>query len=350
MDRSNTLGLRMEQKALPIWRLFLSLPLLVMIGAFASFPAGAETGRPNPELGPTQVQVGIFLLDLDAIDSASQSFEANVYFVATWKDPRLVDEAQERTITRPLDQIWNPRLQILNQQRLWSTMSDIVDIEPDGTVKLRSRVWGSFSQPLDLREFPFDTQTISIHVVAADYEPNQVALSPSPSSGIGSELSVADWEVVDWRIATEFKTPDPEIAQSARIALFLEVERLRGYYWFKVIAPLILIVAMSWAVFWIDPKELSTKISITITAMLTLIAYRFAIGANLPAISYMTRMDLFILFSTILIYASLVMVVTTAAFSAKGKPEVSGRIDRVARWGLPLAFIASWMISMMIPN
>lgn len=337
------------KRAFPVHQVVTTLLCLVLVVApMSAFPS-ETTDRPNPELGPTTVEVEIFLLDLDAIDSASQSFEANVYFVATWKDPRLVDEAQERTITRPLDQIWNPRLQILNQQRLWSSMSDIVDIEPDGTVKLRSRVWGSFSQPLDLREFPFDTQTISIHVVAADYEPNQVALSPSPSSGIGSELSVADWEVVDWRIATEFKTPDPEIAQSARIALFLEVERLRGYYWFKVIAPLILIVAMSWAVFWIDPKELSTKISITITAMLTLIAYRFAIGANLPAISYMTRMDLFILFSTILIYASLVAVLTTAGYSRKGSHGIAKGIDRGSRWGFPLFFFASWLISMFLP-
>jgi hypothetical protein len=335
--------------AFPTREVAATLLCLVLAVAPTFAFAFQDTSRPNPELGPTPVEVEIYLLDVDAIDSASQSFEANVYFVATWRDPRLVDEAQGRTISRPLDQVWNPRLQILNQQRLWSSMSRIVNIKPDGTVKQRARVWGSFSQPLDLREFPFDTQTISIHVVAADYEPNQVTLLPSPRTGIGDEFSVADWEVSDWRISTEFETSDPAEAQSPRIALFLEVNRLRGYYWLKVIAPLILIVAMSWAVFWIDPKELSTKISITITAMLTLIAYRFAIDSNLPAISYMTRMDLFILFSTILVYASLVAVLTTAAYSRKGRDGIAKAIDRGSRWGFPLFFFASWLISMFLP-
>jgi hypothetical protein len=102
-------------------------------------------------------------------------------------------------------------------------------------------------------------------------------------------------------------------------------------------------------VFWIDPKETSTKISITITAMLTLIAYRFAIGASLPTISYMTRLDLFILFSTILIYASLVAVVTTAAYSRKGSHSIAKGIDRSSRWGFPLFFLASWIVSMFLP-
>lgn len=336
--------------ALPDRSLFLKLFGVAVMLASAFVPAGADTGRPSAELGPTQVQVAIFLLDLDAIDSASQSFQANVYFEATWKDPRMADEARGQTITRRLEEVWHPRLQILNQQRIWSSLTEVVDIEPDGTVTERARVWGDFSQPLDLREFPFDTQTIKILLVAAGYGPDEVVLSASPLSGIGDEFSVADWKIVDWRMTKDFAIPGPEGAQIAGIAMALEAERLRGYYWIKVIAPLILIVAMSWAVNWIDPKDTGTKVSITITAMLTLIAYRFAIGASLPQISYLTRIDLFIAFSTILIYASLITVVTTAAFSVKGKPGVARRIDQISRWGFPLFFLASWTVSMILPT
>jgi hypothetical protein len=262
------------------------LPLLALIVALSAPSVSADTRRPNPDQGPTQVQVSIFLLDLDAIDSASQSFQANVYFEATWKDPRLAGDASGQAITRGLDEVWHPRLQILNQQRLWSSLPDVVDIDPDGTVTQRARVWGDFSQPLDLREFPFDTQTIDIPVVAAGYGTDEVTLSAGFASGIGKEFSVADWKVVDWQMTTDVPVPGPDDVQDRSIAMVLEAERLTGYYWIKVIAPLIMIVAMSWAVNWIDPKELGTKVSITITAMLTLIAYRFAIGANLPQISF----------------------------------------------------------------
>ncbi|MEA3275019.1 MAG: hypothetical protein U9Q81_06965, partial [Pseudomonadota bacterium] len=168
-----------------------------------------------------------------------------------------------------------------------------------------------------------------------------------PRSGIGEVFSVADWKVVDWRMVTDYKLPGSVEGQDPAIALFFDVERLHGYYWVKIIAPLVLIVAMSWAVFWIDPKEMGTKISITITAMLTLIAYRFAIGANLPVISYLTLLDYFIMVSTLLIYASLVTVVTTAAFERKGNFKLAKRIDRVSRWSFPLFFILSWGVIML---
>ena len=67
------------------------------------------------------------------------------------------------------------------------------------------------------------------------------------------------------------------------------------HYLLKVILPLVLIVISSWAVFWIDPINASSQVSIAMTSMLTLIAYRFAIDIQLPRLPYMTRLDIFIL-------------------------------------------------------
>jgi hypothetical protein len=274
-------------------RLWLTLAFVLLVSA-ANVKAGPDTGRPDAEQGPTQVTVDMFLLDLDAVDSAAQSFDANIYFEASWKDPRLADESLSGSRTLPLSQIWHPRLQILNQQRLWATLPEEVEVSPNGKVTQRARVWGSFSQPLDLRKFPFDTQWITVTVASAGYGPSEVTLIPGSMSGIAKHFSVADWRIADWRMTGDATIPGPEGVEDRGVELLMVAERLTGYYWIKVIAPLILIVAMSWAVFWIDPKELGTKISITITAMLTLIAYRFAIGVSLPHVSYLTRMDWFI--------------------------------------------------------
>ena len=324
-----------------LWRSFSAFTFLLLVSVPIAH-AGTNTGRPNPEQGPTTVTVDIFLLDLDAVDSAAQSFDANVYFEASWRDPRLIDESLRGSRTLSLKEIWHPRLQILNRQRLWASLPDEVEVAPDGTVTQRARVWGSFSQPLDLRKFPFDTQWITVTVAPAGYGSAEVTPIPGSMSGIADEFSVADWRILEWRITADVIIPGPEGVRDPGVELLLVAERLPGYYWIKVIAPLILIVAMSWAVFWIDPKELGTKISITITAMLTLIAYRFAIGASLPHISYLTRMDWFILFSTILVYTSLVAVIVTAAYARKGNSTLAMRIDCASRWGFPLFFVIAW--------
>jgi hypothetical protein len=119
-----------------------------------------------------------------------------------------------------------------------------------------------------------------------------------------------------------------------------EAQRHVGYFVTKVILPLIFIVAMSWVVFWIDPVDAGSQVSVSVTAMLTLIAYRFAVGALLPKVSYLTRMDDFILASTVLVFLSLVEGVVTSRLAAGGRLAIARQMDRHARWVFPVAFLA----------
>jgi len=123
------------------------------------------------------------------------------------------------------------------------------------------------------------------------------------------------------------------------VTFSFKADRRAGYFIGKVIIPLLLIVAMSWVVFWIDPKAFGTMISVAITAMLTLIAYRFAVGANLPKVDYMTRLDLFILGSSIMVFTSLIQVLITSHFANSDRLALARNIDLWCRWLYPLLFI-----------
>lgn len=72
--------------------------------------------------------------------------------------------------------------------------------------------------------------------------------------------------------------------------------------------------------------------------MLTLIAYRFAVGADLPKVSYVTRMDLFLLGATVLVFATLLEVIITSTLARRERLEEARRIDHVARVLFPLLF------------
>jgi hypothetical protein len=95
---------------------------------------------------------------------------------------------------------------------------------------------------------------------------------------------------------------------------------------------------MSWAVFWIDPLNASSQISIAMTSMLTLIAYRFAVDSQLPLLPYMTRLDAFILTSTFLVFFSLIEVVATIILDNTQKKKRAVRIDRYCRVIFPMIF------------
>jgi uncharacterized membrane protein len=248
-----------------------------------------------------------------------------------------------------LREVWNPRIQFVNQQKVWTTFPEVVEISPGGDVVYQQRVWGAFSQPLELRDFPFDNQVFRIQLGSAGYTLQEVRLIPDINgrNGISNKFSLADWDIVTWNVkAVEF-TPNDKDDSFAAFQLEIEATRRYVYFIIKVIIPLFLIVMMSWVVFWIDPKESGTQISVAITTMLTLIAYRFAVSSDLPKVSYLTRLDYFILGATLLVFTSLIEVVVTSTYAKIGNIERARVIDRWARVVFPVVFIAIALESMV---
>jgi len=90
--------------------------LVVLLVMSIQFALGSETPspieRPSADSGPTQVSVSIWIVDINNIDSAQQSFGADVYIVLRWTDPRLTHTGRG-VAHYALDQIWNPRVAIV---------------------------------------------------------------------------------------------------------------------------------------------------------------------------------------------------------------------------------------------
>ncbi len=227
--------------------------------------------RPFTEDGkPTEVQVVGAVLDVDKINSAEQNFTLNFYAIFRWMDPRLAHAGPGSDI-RDLSEVWNPRLTIINTQRYWENTRDEVEVSPEGLVTYRLHVFGDFSQPLDLHDFPQDRHVFEVPVVAAGYRPHEVVMMPDPrmDSFIAENLSVADWKVSNMQGMPREVT----FANGLKLPGFVfsfEGERLLHHYVIKAITPLAFIVMMSWVVFWIDPKQVPNQLSVAVTTVLTL--------------------------------------------------------------------------------
>jgi cadmium resistance protein CadD (predicted permease) len=81
--------------------------------------------------------------------------------------------------------------------------------------------------------------------------------------------------------------------------------------------------------------------------MLTLIAYRFAIDSQLPRLPYMTRLDGFILISTILVFFSLIEVLVTTILDNNQQAERAKKIDRYCRVIFPAVFLLASIVIFM---
>jgi gamma-aminobutyric acid receptor subunit beta len=325
-------------------------PLLVGFALSIRLTLGSETpaliDRPNADSGPTQISVGIWVADISNIDSAQQNFTAELAIVLRWKDSRLAHTGKG-IVRYPLEQIWHPRLSIVNETNSVSRkFPDSVEVDPDGTVAYRQRYAGAFTQPLRLQSFPFDRQTFRVQLVAVRYQSDEVMFVPDQiwiqdglkgAGGISPSVTLPDWTIEKWEVKPLVYALAPR-HQYSSYAFEFTAARNVSHYILKVMFPLVLIVIMSWAVFWMDPIHSNAQINIAITSMLTLIAYRFATDNQLPRLPYMTRLDAFILMGTVLIFFSLIEVITTTILETNHRERLAKTIDRCCRLIFPAIF------------
>ncbi len=318
----------------------LLIPLLISIVSFASnLYAQNEIQRPSANEGPTKVKMTVAVLNINEVNAAAQVVTMNVYLRVEWNDPRLVHEGPINII-KPLAEIWNPKLMIVNRQSMTPTLPEIAEIHPDGTIVYKQRVFGQFSQMLDYSDFPFDRQKFNIRIVAAGYLPDEIefAIDTVQQSVVSSELTAMDWDIIHIDNISKPYTITAGAKSIASLSIDITADRKSVYYIFNFVVPLLLIILMSIAVFFLDPKLAAPQISLASTSMLTLIAYRFMIAGSLPKINYLTRMDVFIFYSTILIFITLAEAVLTVTLSTKNNEVLANKIDLYSRWIFPLLY------------
>ncbi len=209
-----------------------------------------------------------------------------------------------------------------------------VAIGPGGRLRLAQRYTGEFSSPMALEDFPLETQQLTVVIGTVLLGPDQVQVRIDPErSGLYGATTVAGWSV---------EAPSSEVG-TARIA-DLTINRIRyafparrrpGFFVYKVVLPRALIVAMSWSVFWLDPKYVDAQLGVASAAVLTVIAFQLSFGDLLPQIPYLTRMDRFVLGSTILVFAALAEAIWTSSLSVRGRLPAARRVDRLSRFVFP---------------
>jgi hypothetical protein len=320
-------------------RVLSTLLLLVAPGplwaASCTLPEENLAIRPLQSEGPTEIRLRLYVNDIIAIHDADQSYIADVVFRAEWHDPRLAHSGAVPCSVRP-GQIWDPVFQLLNRRSVDQIRPPELTVSPNGLVNFFLRSYGEYSFKADLSDFPFDRQELIFKVVST-YESEDVRIVSAPELfGLAEEISVPNWNVsVGNYHSGTFYVP-PADKHLVRMDFVLQASRLTGFYTWQQLVPLFLVVMMTWIVFWIPREHVPSRIGLAATSMLTLIAYRFAMSSVLPPIAYLTRLDIFMIGASVLVFGALATAVAVTYTADLVDEELADRINRMARWLSPV--------------
>jgi len=319
----------------------------IILFCFLSLSSSAEVlgmeetlnTRPNENGAPTIVSIGIYVVDIETIDNVHQHFVADFMLLVRWKDDRLKGESR----TVEIDDIWWPNIAVLNGRDLSMELPHRAEIDEEGNVLYRQRYYGNMAALFDLKKFPFDTQTLPFKVLTLGHDSTQIAIQfAANESGSMETFSNSDWHIEKGNgMSGLFKTRSLTKGEIAlpMITLEFKAERHVFYYVWKVIIPLMVIVMMSWAIFYIEPTLAAPQIGLAATSILTLIAFLFSLGKILPPIAYLTKIDFFVYSSLALVFMAFAEAMITINLAGMNRTPDAKRMDRISRWLFPAVFL-----------
>ncbi len=303
---------------------------------------------PLQEGKPVAVTIALHILNLSDIDEVSERFNLMFYLFVRWNDPRLAFNPRgsaERFHTFMPNQIWHPRLEFINEIGAHTTGDASLRVSPDGTVLYVERGGGELSTRFHLLRFPFDHQALQVIIHPFVGQALIVTLHADQAHTWISGEEAQYSSLAQWRMMG-IKARDAQVSISrfgvmpeARFEII--VKRKYVYYIWKIFVPLLLMVALSWSVYWIDPKDLSSQVQISITTILTVIAFAFSISLSLPKVPYLTFIDAFFLDCLVFVFSTAVEITTVHVSGRTQRVELGLRIRRVSRIGVPIAFVLS---------
>ena len=196
-----------------------------------------------------------------------------------------------------------------------------------------------FKENYNLRNFPFDKQKLKIWIhqtvnTIDDYHATASNLTEKNLNNFTSKKNnIPGWNVT--KIEANYKTIEIDKLIFDGLELSMDIERKSSYYIFKIIFPIILILMVCWSAVWIDPKEIESRLTVTIVCLLSLIAYNFVIDSELPKLEYLTIMDYIILVSYI--YATIPNFLSIYSFELQKKNrKLTERYEQYEKkYGLP---------------
>ena len=246
--------------------LFLLVILGTSLGSAESSARVERHIRPGDVSSPTPVRLSFYVVDILDINDVGRTITVDYIMLLMWNDPRLSDthySGEKKKLNLTVEDVWHPHLTQVNVK--FSTLKDsILKIDGDGNVAYRVRLNDTFTAPLDLHRFPFDSQHIKLKFLSTLYGTREIDLQWNDErSGHLDHFSLPGWTFKEVSHQFSEMLLKGSIQGYCGIDLNLHLERNSGFYFWKVFVPLSFIAFMAWTVFWIDPANFSGQVAIS---------------------------------------------------------------------------------------
>ncbi len=322
--------------------------------------------------GPVIVTASFELRDINDIDDEAETFEFTGVLKLSWHDPRQAfDPAAEGIVEKmyqghfQFNEIftgWFPQVVLVNESGSYENHGALLRVRPDGSMTLFETVDAVAKVDLDLRRYPLDQQRLEAVFEVLGFDSNEVVLRVESGADHGvlnldQLIRMPQWYLTGTNssIGTRNTSLIGNGAATSTFVVSIDLQR-RSFFIFRlVIVPLMIIVMLSWVVFWMDQSSLGDRLSVSFIGILTVVAYQMMLGEILPRIAYFTLMNGFMNASFLIMCISVVVNLRVGNLDRRGLVAEGDRLDCLCRWIFPISYFGFllfifWMSIYLLPS
>ncbi|KAM9817473.1 neuronal acetylcholine receptor subunit alpha-7-like [Neosynchiropus ocellatus] len=239
---------------------------------------------------PVVVKIGFTLVQILDLDEKNQILTTNAWMSLEWNDTSLKWNAKEYNgidiVRFPPRMIWRPDILLYNSGTEGFDATNDVQILVDQNglcYQLPPAIFKSVCK-IDVRWFPFDTQTCELKLGSWTFSGRLIKLQPSEMT-LYEYTKSNEWDLVETSMALtkvfyECCPDDPYPDATYTLVL----RRLTLFYGLNLIIPCILLSALAVVVFML-PVESGAKISLGVTVLLCFMVLLLMVTEVIPASS-----------------------------------------------------------------
>ncbi|XP_067134254.1 glycine receptor subunit alphaZ1-like [Centruroides vittatus] len=259
-------------------------------------------------------------MDVDEIRETTMDFRLHFYQNEYWRDPRLNLEVLNLTMTKVLppsaeSTLWIPDIVYDNSK--WGELfqfsipNTVIRISKDHTIMKTSRYSFRVACPMNLNLYPIDIQNCIFKIALIKNTVDKAVLQwsgtdDSPYKHYGPSIALMqDIQPLKHRMKLHKPYQAIECNYSFLYANFSFVRRLTGSI-INVYVPSSIVVTLSWLSFWLDVNAVPARITLGVTAILTLITQVLQSRSYTPPVDYVKALDIWLFACTFFVSASLI--------------------------------------------
>jgi len=171
------------------------------------------------------------------------------------------------------------------------------------------RYKGTVDLSMDVHKFPYDSQQIVMLITSytcpiaeCEFIPLSTNTStPEQMMLMTNNVDLPEWDVLRPIEVTHEIDSSWDLRDYSQLRTVVYIRRRPQFYLSKVISLIVIIALMSVGAMVLPPDQLNDRFQVTLTLLLTQIAFNFVINEALPKVSYVTSLDKYFLSNYLLL-------------------------------------------------